>query len=144
MFNAYVLILWLFLFAGVAMMLWGWKIIAAGRRTSRWPQVDGVIDESVVASEEDDLLPQIVFSYTVNGQPYRQQLQFPSDITPTQEFSIMYVKRYPLGAQVQVFYNPEKNEEALLEPGMRPGDWMIFCLGAVATVVASLSLLFGS
>lgn len=141
--NAYVLILWLFLFAGVVVTLWGWTIIAAARRTLRWPQVEGVIDQSDRESEEDDLLPRILFSYTVNDQQYRQPLEFPAGTTPTPEFSNMYVKRYPLGAKVQVFYNPDKVEQATLEPGMRQGDWMVFALGLIALIGGALFLMFG-
>lgn len=125
------------------MTLWGWSIIAAARRSLRWPQVDGVIEQCDLSSTEDDLLPHIVFSYIVNGQQQRCQLEFPGGTTPTPEFATSYVQRYPLGAQVRVFYNPAKVEQATLEPGMRQGDWMVFVLGLLATIGGVLFLIFG-
>lgn len=142
--NAYVLILGAFLLAGVVVMAWGWSIIATARRTLRWPQVEGLIEQSDLASEEDELLPLIRFSYTVNGELHRSQLEFPAGTTPTPEFSDSYIKRYRAGTPVVVFYNPAKVQEATLEPGLRQGDWMVFALGVIATVSAILFLLFGS
>ena len=142
--NSYVLVLWLFLLVGLAVIGWGWSIIAAARRTERWPQVEGVIEQCDPISEEDDLLPYIVFSYTVNGQPQRSPLVFASGTTPNPEFAASYIQRYPVGTPVKVSYNPAKVDEATLEPGMRQGDWMVFGLGVVATIVAVASLIIGS
>lgn len=142
--NSYILILWLFLLAALLVTLWGWFIIAKARCTLRWPQVEGVIEQSAPSSEEDDLLPHIVFSYRIDGHFYRSQLKFPSGITPTPEFSASYLKRYPVGAAVHVHYNPEQPGEATLEPGMGQGDWMVFALGVIATLCATAFLCFGT
>ncbi len=143
MLNTYALILWLFLLAGIGVTVWGWRIIATARRTRRWPQVEGVIERSEPSSAKDDLLPYILFSYSVAGQHYRCPLEFPSGTTPTPEFSASYVKRYPPGAKVTVFYNPDKREQATLEPGMRQGDWMIFALGVITIIGGTLFLAAG-
>ncbi len=74
MFNAYVVILWLFLLSGLAVSWWGWSVIAAARRTLIWPQIDGVIERCDAVSEEDDLLPHITFSYVLNGQQQHGKL----------------------------------------------------------------------
>ncbi len=65
MWNPYVIILGLFAAAGLAATLWGLTIIAKGRRTLRWPSTEGIIEESRLASEADDLFPHILFSYRV-------------------------------------------------------------------------------
>lgn len=142
--NAYVLILWMFLLGGAAVMAWGWTIIAKARKTLQWPRVAGVIEQSDASSEEDDLLPHIVYSYDINGHSYRSQLQFPGGTTPTPEFSASYLKRYPVGAPVVVYYNPASIEETTLEPGMKQGDWMVFALGVMATAGGVLFLIFGA
>ncbi len=140
MFNAYAVILWLFLLGGLAITLWGWSIIATARQTLRWPQVDGVIERSDVLSDEDDLLPMIVFSYLVNGQQQNGKVEFPAGTMPTPELAASYVERYPLGSRVRVFYNPMNIQQSTLAPGMGQGDWMIFALGVMATIVAIMSL----
>lgn len=141
--NSYVVILWLFLVAAVLVTLWGWSIIARSRRTLRWPQVDGVIERADAASEEDDLLPDILFGYEVEGHAQHSKVVFPSGTMPTPELSATYLKRYPPGAKVRVHYNPDNPAEATLEPGMGQGDWMVFALGVIAIAAAVLFLLFG-
>ena len=55
------------------------------------------------------------------------------------------VDRYPKGKKLEVSYNPEKPEVAVLEPGITIGSYlplgigaMLVLLGAVASVVASV------
>lgn len=142
MLNPYALILGLFALAGLLTTLWGWSIIVKGRKTLRWPATEGVIEQSAPAADADDLLPHILFSYTVVGQTYRRELEFPGGISPVPEFAASYAGKFPAGAKVQVYYDPGHPERATLEPGPARGDWMIFALGLVATVFGASALLF--
>lgn len=143
MWNPYVIILVLFVVAGFAVTLWGLKVIARGRRTLRWPSTEGAIEESRLVSDTDDLFPHILFSYRVGVQTYRRELGFPGGTNPTPEFAASYVKKFPVGARVRVFYDPERPDQATLEPGLAQGDWMIFALGLSATILGILLLVFG-
>ncbi|MFZ5595342.1 MAG: DUF3592 domain-containing protein [Pseudomonadota bacterium] len=143
MFNPYLIILILFTLAGFLAMAWGWNIIAKGRKTSRWPTVEGVIERSELASDADDLLPGIEFSYTVNGQSYRRTFEFARDITPSQELAKSYVEKYAAGTRVTVYYDPGHPEHATLEPGLGRGDWMVFALGLGAAISGILFIVFG-
>lgn len=129
MFNPYTIILSLFVVAGLLATLWGLVIIIRARKTSHWPMAEGVIEESAVSSDANDLLPHISYRYNVDGQGYQRTIEFPADITPTQEFATSYVKKYPVGARIQVYYNPENPEQATLEPGLGKGDWLVFAIG---------------
>ena len=106
MFNAYTLIIGLFTLGGLVTVVWGAMIIVRARNTARWPAATGTIEESTIASEDDDLLPNIVFSYTVNGSEFRRAFEFPGGVTPTREFAAEYLERYPAGAAVTVYYDP--------------------------------------
>ena len=142
MLNPYALILGLFTFAGLLTTLWGWSIIVQGRKTLRWPAAEGVIEQSAPAADADDLLPHILFSYTVAGQTYRRELEFPGGISPAPEFAVSYAGKFPVGAKVQVYYDPGQPECATLDPGPGRGDWMVFALGLAATVFGVSALLF--
>jgi hypothetical protein len=133
MFNPYSIILGLFTVAGLVTTLWGLSIIIKARRTAAWPCVTGVIESSGIAAETDDLLPDIRFSYTVADKEYLKTVEFPSGTTPTQEFSQDYVARFSQGTPVTVHYNPVNPDQATLEPGQRPGDWMILAFGLGTT-----------
>ena len=132
MFNPYSIILGLFVISSVLVSLWGLRVIVMARRTLQWPSVKGIIEESKMPARSDefnDLLPHIEYSYSVDERIYRQVLKFSGDITPTQEFAKSYVEKYPVGASVQVYYNPANPETSTLEPGLGKGDWLILAIG---------------
>lgn len=141
--NPYILILSFFVIVGLLTTAWGWSIIMRGRKTQNWPQTEGLIEQSEAASDADDLLPQIVFSYTVANNKYRRELKFPSGLTPTPQLSTSYVEKYPVGARVPVYYHPKHPGRATLEPGLGRGDWMVFGFGLATTVVGVLFLVVG-
>lgn len=141
MFNPYSVILGLFIVAGVLATIWGLRILFMARKSQQWPSVEGLIEESDLSSARDDLLPHIIYSYSVSQQSYRQAMKFSGDITPTQEFAQSYVDKYPVGSRVQVYYNPAKPEIATLEPGMGKGDWLILVIGLVMILFGFLLLL---
>jgi len=141
--NPYIIILSLFVIASLLATLWGWKVIVKGRKTLSWPQVTGVIEESTATSEFDDLLPHILFRYAVSEQTYRYSVKFPQGMTPTPEFTAQYLQRFPVGASVSVYYDPQKPNQATLEPGPVKGDWLIFALGLSSTLLGLMFLFVG-
>ena len=143
MFNAYSLILGLFLLTGIFTCTWGWRIIMQGRKTLQWPTTQGVIDTSSLSSASDDLLPHITYCYTVKEESYHNTLKFSKDITPTQEFAKSYLDKFPTGQQVQVYYDPSDPLNATLEPGMGRGDWLVFAIGLGMAFFGALLLIFG-
>lgn len=138
--NLYGIILILVTLAGLAISLWGWLILRQSKQRRQWPSVTGVIEASEPHSEQDDLLPNIVYRYEVGGETYRRSLQFPGGTNPMPEFAQSYVDKYPVGAEVQVYYQPDRPGQSTLEPQTR-GDWMILALGILMTVGAAASLL---
>ena len=143
MFNAYTLILGLFVVSGLITMAWGWRVVARGRLSLQWPAVEGEIIRSEVNSDMDDLLPQIEYRYAVNGMSYTRSIEFPADITPSRELTASYQRKYPAGARVQVFHNPLQPDIATLEPGPGKGDWLIFAFGLGAVILGMIMFVFG-
>jgi Protein of unknown function (DUF3592) len=140
--NPYIIILILFIVGGLGMTVWGWSIIARGKRTLRWPAVEGIIEKSQQSSDGDDLFPHIVFSYTVSGHSYERDLEFPGGTHPTPVLAASYVNKYPEGAKVLAYYNPAQPGQATLEPGPARDDWFIFILGIMVTVIGIGFLIF--
>ena len=143
MFNPYIIVLGLFVIAGLLATLWGVRIIVRARRTQQWPSVEGVIEKSNISSNVNDLLPDIEFRYEVENQTYRRSMEFSRDVTSSQEFAASYVDKYPAGARVRVYYDPEKPDNATLEPGLGQGDWLVFAIGLGMLVFGILFLLLG-
>ena len=140
--NPYSIILALFTLSGLGITLWGWIVIARGRKTLDWPSVDGVIEQSLLASQENDILPKIVFSYKIADRRYQRDLALPGGAGVTPDFAESYVKKYPRGAKVRVHYNPQQPDQATLEPGPARDDWLIFTVGISATLLGTLFLIF--
>ena len=144
MFNPYAIILGLFIIAGFIVTLWGGIIIIRARKTQRWPVTEGTIEQSAPTSEANDLLPHILFSYTVATHTYQHTLEFPGGVNPSPELATHYVRKYPAGAKVPVYYNPDQPDQATLEPGLARSDWMIPILGIAAMAFGVFALFFSA
>lgn len=142
MFNPYAIILGLFIVAGLMATLWGMSIIARARKTQRWPMVEGMIETSSPSSEDNDLLPHILFSYAVDTHTYQHALKFPGGTQPSPELTASYTRKYSVGAKVSVYYNPQQPDQATLEPGLARGDWMILAIGITAMAFGIFALFF--
>lgn len=138
--NLYSVILSLATLGGIGITIWGWLILARSRKTKQWPTTEGRIEVSETSSTVNDLLPHIVFSYRVNGKQYRCNFKFPEGTHPLPEFNQTYLKKYPVGNNIPVFFNPEQPDIATLEPETQ-GDWMILTLGIMMTVGGVVTLL---
>jgi hypothetical protein len=138
--NLYSVILAAVTLGGIGISIWGRLILQKSRKIEQWPQTKGKIEASNPTSKENDLLPEIIFSYQINGKNYRRQFEFPEGTHPLPEFTKAYNEKYPVGKTVDVFYDPEQPETATLEPGTQ-GDWMILAMGIAMTIGGALSLI---
>lgn len=138
--NLYSAILALVTLGGIGLSIWGWSILQTSKKREQWPRTKGKIESFTDSSKENDLLPEIIFSYQINDKHYRRQFEFPEGTHPLPEFVTFYKNKYPVGSTVEIFYNPENPEDATLEPGAQ-GDWMIFTMGIAFVVGGVLSLI---
>lgn len=138
--NLYAIVLAAVTLGGIGVSLWGWRVLKAAQQAKQWPTAEGVIVESEAAAEDCDLLPLIIYSYTVENDAYKCRFEFPSGTHPMPEFVQSYLDKYPQGANVKVFYNPQQPGQSTLEPGAR-GDWMILALGILMAVGGAASLM---
>ena len=104
---------------GLGVFLYGQYQLNRARVSVTWPLVDGKIITSEVQSHHGEdgttYSADIEYSYTVNEK------QFKSDVIVIggHDYSAgSAVKRYPLGKSVTVAYNPEKPNQAVLQPGV--------------------------
>ncbi|MCF6337103.1 MAG: DUF3592 domain-containing protein [Gammaproteobacteria bacterium] len=138
--NFYSIILASVALGGIGISIWGWLILQKSRKVKQWPRTTGTIETSNPTSAENDLLPEIVFSYQLDGKKYQKQFEFPEGTHPLPEFAKAYNDKYPVGKKVDIFYDPEKHETATLEPGAQ-GDWMILAMGIALFIGGVLSLI---
>ncbi len=138
MFNLYVIILGLFALAGLALTLRGWKVLQQSKKAKTWPKTEGrIVSAAMPASEFEELVPMIVFTYSIDGVEYNVSQDF-RGVSLTQDLCRDYVEKYPAGKTVDVYYNPRKTSQATLEPALKKDDWMIFVAGILATIFGLL------
>jgi hypothetical protein len=98
-------------------------------QAANWPSTLGTVTMSRIQMRSSGeggttAYPLVQYAYQVMGQPYQGSKVMPGpDVGGSGAHKV--VARYPAGAQVMVYYNPEKPSETLLERGM-PGFLRIF------------------
>ena len=104
-------------------------------KASTWPSTLGTVTESRIQMRSNSdggrtSYPLVRYAYQIVGRAYESQKVMPGmDVGGSGAHRV--VARYPVGAQVMVYYNPENPSEALLERGM-PGHikwfWIILAI----------------
>ena len=98
---------------------------------SQWPSTMGTVKMSTIeqrSSSEGGYTdyPVVQYSYQVGGQAYQSYKLAPGpEVGGTGARKV--VDRYPAGAQVMVFYNPENPSDAVLER-KAPAQWLMWLL----------------
>ena len=99
---------------------------------SQWPSTMGTVNASYLerrhsSSESGSTnYPVVQYAYQVGGQLYQGMKIAPGpEVGGTGAGKV--VERYPAGAQVMVFYNPQNPSEAVLET-KAPAQWLMWLL----------------
>ena len=111
---------------GVGFSVWGWRLIADAYLTLSWPKVAGTVVHAKVASYDSRsdgkttrmYSADVRYTYTVNSTQYSSgRVSLGDSSTNSSSGKEEIVRRYPMGSQVIVYYDPSRPEDALLEPG---------------------------
>jgi len=98
---------------------------------SEWPSTMGTVNASYLerrSSSEGGSTnyPVVQYSYQIGGQRYQSTKLAPGpEVGGTGAGKV--VERYPAGAQVMVFYNPQNTSEAVLER-KAPAQWLMWLM----------------
>ncbi len=101
---------------------------------SQWPSTMGTVMTSRLeqrSSSEDGYTdyPVVQYSYQIGGQAYQSYKLAPGpEVGGTGAANV--VARYPAGAQVMVFYNPQNPSDAVLER-KAPAQWLLWLILAI-------------
>ena len=98
---------------------------------SQWPSTIGAVIASRLEQRHSSEggwvdYPVIQYSYQVGGQPYQGMKLAPGPEVGGSGAGKV-VARYPTGAQVMVFYNPQNPSDAVLER-KAPAQWLMWLI----------------
>ncbi len=146
------------LLLGVLVFVWGTVNVRDSYVSRKWPSTEGVILSSRVHQvgrlSRSTFYPRVDYMYFVNATRYQANnisagqdpvewvLVLFGDYLGTSLYSKRIARRYPAGLRVTVYYNPDRPQVALLEPGFSWGSFVAMA-GGVALMVFGGGPLFG-
>ena len=138
MMNYYELILWLLTAAGVGITAWGCLELNRARQRKAWPTTQAVVIESTGG---DDILPEIVYRYTVSGTSFDAALELPAGTEPSEELTRDLLERYAAGRSIEIRYDPaEPHRTEVVDLG-GSSVWLIITIGIATTAFGIFALI---
>ena len=139
----------LFISIGIGIAIVSYTSYKAGVESKEWPTTDGLIIKSEIEQQtftaeengkkttEVKFYPKIIYKYQIGEQKYEcaKISFFPPPGTANQ-----IVSRYSKGKTVQVYYNPDKFNQAVLVPGNASLNFVPFLF---ASILISIGVAFG-
>lgn len=123
----------------------GKSILDNAKASEKWPAVDGVIARSEVVTSRGDkgetmYAAEVLYKYTVGDREYQcDNVYFGGDYRSSSSSGAYdVVRRYPVGDTVKVHYEPDKPENAVLEPGVTWMSYLVYGIGLVFFIIGLL------
>lgn len=130
----------IFILIGLIFFITGIINIIRGFSSKNWPSVQGKVVSSDIqiqrnTSRGPNYTPAILFEYFINGTRYfSNKISFGG--TSSRLISIQKTLiKYPTGSNVLVYYNPQKPQIAVLEPGITFSTIIFLLVGIILTIV---------
>ena len=88
------------------------RIIYWGEKSIKWPSIKGTIIESFITKYNRGSHATIRYTYSIND------ISYTSNRVTFYDFNILgWAEKYPKGAEVIVYFDPDFPERSVLEPG---------------------------
>ena len=129
-------------------ILIAWSKVKA---SESWPKTMGVVLESTVQSEWTKagnnriyvVSPKVVYEYEVGGRKFRSsQLAMEEINTADESVARMKAEKYPVGRQVEVYYDPRKPDTAALQTGDPSKGILPSILVAVGLILVAIGIVW--
>lgn len=137
MLGPYALIIVLFSLASLVVAIWSYRKMSSAKASLQWPSTKG---EVIVSELDENKLPTVEYRYTAAGQDFTRPVSFSEDITSAPNGPQSCLAQYPMGCNLDVFYEPANPRNTTLQPGPAKEDKLIFYVG-VAGFLFGLALI---
>jgi hypothetical protein len=134
----------------VVLIVFGFAATRTPGKSKDWPTVTGQVLASTITYRSGSRgsrspYPFVMYTYQVAGQQYQsQRIYFGSEVGGSAMTGV--IKKYPIGAQIPVYYNPQNPADAVLEhssPASKVLIWIGLILIAVAAATYFMPKFFG-
>lgn len=138
----------MFVLLGGGLLFVGIRSMRAASASRAWSSAQGTITSSqlMTGGQRNSrwYKPQITYTYTANGQTYTGEKVFFGDArSSSMAKEQKMVDRYKQGAQVEVFYNPQQPQEAVLERRTGGTNMVYLILGSVVFLLGVFVAVMG-
>ncbi len=139
----------LLLLFGIAMTVYAALNLSKGGSASNWPTTEGKILESKMekgtsgtgSNRTIQWYPTVKYRYEVDASTYEgDRIIFGSSA----ELPSATLDRYPVGATVKVFYNPDNPETAVLQTGSTSSMYLYVILGPILAIIGTILLVLSA
>ena len=145
-----------FILFGAIFAVWGIYEFIGGMASEDWPATEGAIVRSGVSVDKGDskdaeprYIASVEYDYVVNDYEYTgDRIAFESQSFFEENAAKKIIRKYPVGKKVQVFYDPDKPHNSVLEPGTTSNSFLpivfgiIIMLFGVMAIVAAFKIKF--
>lgn len=114
----------------------GQPMLDTAEESLSWPNAPGTVLESELDQYEDEedgrmYRAIVVYEYSLDGADFESDRIWLDGNFSTSDRTLIFetLKKYPVGQQVTVFYNPASPAESALEPGTSTGGYIVYGLG---------------
>lgn len=118
-----------FVVAGLVLLWAGTAEWRRARASASWPTTTGVIEKSYSTIVRRARHVHIVYSYEVRVTSYRSGRVAFGSYSPAA--GRRWLRKYPAGASVAVYFDPRDPATSVLEPRSIEGNWVMPSFGAI-------------
>lgn len=108
-----------------------------------WPTTDGTVISTRVISpsgKANKYIAEITFTYAVGGEEYQSNNYKATSARGTSQWARELIEQHPVDSKVQVHYNPNKPEDAIVEPGLQSDNYYMTLLPLMFIIVLAVGL----
>jgi hypothetical protein len=141
---------WFTLFVGSVLLAWTMRSWRRATASKEWPTADGVVLRSSIrlehSTDSDDrpttsFAPHVLYQYVVASRVYKAERIAFGPFSGTRDWAERDLARYRVGERVNVHYDPNDPETAVLEPGGTSVYALLLAVGLLFVFVGGIFVL---
>ncbi len=103
-----------------------------------WPTTNGTVVSAQVirpSGKSTKYIAEIGYTYQIGGKEYSSKNYKATSARGTSGWAKQVVDQHPVGSVVTVHYNPDKPEEAVIEPGLQSDNYFMTIVPLMAILL---------